>query len=86
MQDTAARAIERFFKPTNLTALRELALRRVAARVDSDLIEHMQGGAIEGPWAAGERILVCVGPDASAQKVVREAKRLADLADAPGWR
>ncbi|BAF87566.1 osmosensitive K+ channel signal transduction histidine kinase [Azorhizobium caulinodans ORS 571] len=83
VQDTAARAIERFFKPTNLTALRELALRRVAARVDSDLIEHMQGGAIEGPWAAGERILVCVGPDASAQKVVREAKRLADLADAP---
>ncbi|OYX86430.1 MAG: two-component sensor histidine kinase, partial [Azorhizobium sp. 35-67-5] len=83
VQDTAARAIERFFKPTNLTALRELALRRVAARVDSDLLEHMQGGAIEGPWAAGERILVCVGPDASAQRVVREAKRLADLADAP---
>ncbi|WP_029004608.1 sensor histidine kinase [Azorhizobium doebereinerae] len=83
VQDTAARAIERFFKPTNLTALRELALRRVAARVDCDLLEHMQGGAIDGPWAAGERILVCVGPDASAQKVVREAKRLADLADAP---
>ncbi|MFG1463589.1 sensor histidine kinase KdpD [Xanthobacter sp. DSM 24535] len=83
IQDTAARAIENFFKPTNLTALRELALRRVAARVDSDLVEHMQGGAIEGPWAAGERILVCVGPDASAQRVVREAKRLADLADAP---
>lgn len=83
VQDTAARAIERFFKPTNLTALRELALRRVAARVDDDLVEHMQGGAIEGPWAAGERILVCVGPDASAQRVVREAKRLADMADAP---
>ncbi|OYX14594.1 MAG: two-component sensor histidine kinase [Rhizobiales bacterium 32-66-8] len=83
VQDTAARAIERFFKPTNLTALRELALRRVAARVDSDLMEHMQGGAIEGPWAAGERILVCVGPDLSAERVVREAKRLADLADAP---
>ncbi len=83
VQDTAARAIERFFKPSNLTALRELALRRVAARVDSDLMEHMQGGAIEGPWAAGERILVCVGPDVSAERVVREAKRLADLADAP---
>ncbi|MGU3493859.1 DUF4118 domain-containing protein [Xanthobacteraceae bacterium A53D] len=83
VQDTAARAIERFFKPSNLTALRELALRRVAARVDSDLLEHMQGGAIAGPWAAGERILVCVGPDASAERVVREAKRLADLADAP---
>lgn len=83
VQDTAVRAIERFFKPSNLTALRELALRRVAARVDSDLVEHMQGGAIEGPWAAGERILVCVGPDISAERVVREAKRLADLADAP---
>lgn len=85
VEDTAARAIERFFKPSNLTALRELALRRVAATVDSDLVEHMQGGAIEGPWAAGERILVCVGPDFSAERVVREAKRLADLADAPWY-
>lgn len=82
VEDTAARAVQNFFKPSNLTALRELALRRVAARVDSDLVERMQGGAIEGPWAAGERILVCVGSDAAAVRVVRHAKRLADLMDA----
>src|ERR1700674_885795 len=57
VQDTAARAIESFFKPQNLTALRELALRRAAERIDADLIERMQAQAIEGPWAAGERIL-----------------------------
>ncbi|WP_181701553.1 sensor histidine kinase [Chthonobacter albigriseus] len=82
VEDTAARAVQNFFKPSNLTALRELALRRVAARVDSDLVERMQGGAIEGPWAAGERILVCVGADAAAARLVRHAKRLADLMDA----
>ncbi len=82
VEDTAARAVQNFFKPSNLTALRELALRRVAARVDSDLVERMKGGAIEGPWAAGERILVCVGSDAAAARVVRHAKRLADLMDA----
>ncbi|MGH2343136.1 DUF4118 domain-containing protein [Segnochrobactraceae bacterium EtOH-i3] len=81
--DTATRARQNFFKPTNLTALRELALRSVAARVDSDLVEHMQGSAIEGPWAAGERLLVCVGPNAAAQRLVRHGKRIADLTDAP---
>jgi len=83
VQDTAARAVEHFFKPQNLTALRELALRRAAERVDADLIEKMQAQAIEGPWAAGERILACIGPDLVSPTVVRTAKRLADLMDAP---
>ncbi|WP_182086399.1 sensor histidine kinase KdpD [Aureimonas sp. ME7] len=83
VEDTATRATQNFFKPSNLTALRELALRQVAAHVDSDLVERMQGGAIEGPWAAGERLLVCIGPDAQAERLVREGKRLADLLDAP---
>lgn len=82
LAETADRARQNFFKPTNLTALRELALRAVTARVDSDLVEHMQGGAIEGPWAAGERLLVCVGPDAFSRQIVRHARRLADLTDA----
>lgn len=82
VEDTATRAVQSFFKPGNLTALRELALRQVAARVDSDLLERMQGAAISGPWAAGERLLVCVGPDMAAERVVREAKRLADRLDA----
>jgi len=83
VQDTAARAVDNFFKPQNLTALRELALRRAAERVDATLIESMQAQAIEGPWAAGERILACVGADQISPSVVRAAKRLADLMDAP---
>ena len=83
VQDTAARAVEHFFKPQNLTALRELALRRAAERVDAALIERMQAQAIEGPWAAGERILACIGPDPVSPTIVRTAKRLADLMDAP---
>ncbi len=83
VQDTAARAVEHFFQRQNLTALRELALRRAAERIDADLIERMQAQAIEGPWAAGERILACIGPDPGSPAVVRAAKRLADLMDAP---
>jgi len=83
VQDTAARAVENFFKPQNLTALRELALRRAAERIDADLVERMQAQAIEGPWAAGERILACIGADSASPTVVRTAKRLADLMDAP---
>jgi two-component system, OmpR family, sensor histidine kinase KdpD len=81
--DTAARAVENFFKPQNLTALRELTLRRAAERIDADLVERMQAQAIEGPWPAGERILACVGPDAISPTIVRTAKRLADLMNAP---
>ena len=59
----AERAAEGFFKPANLTALRELALRRTADRVDDQMIDLLRQSAIEGPWATGERLLVCVGPD-----------------------
>jgi two-component system, OmpR family, sensor histidine kinase KdpD len=83
VQDTAARAVDNFFRPNNLVALRELALRRAAERIDSDLLERMQGGGVEGPWAAGERILVCVGADEVSPMVVRHAKRLADAIGAP---
>ena len=83
VQETAARAVENFFKPQNLTALRELALRRAAERVDASLVESMQAQAIEGPWAAGERILASIGPDPISPTVIRAAKRLADLMDAP---
>jgi two-component system sensor histidine kinase KdpD len=82
-KDTAARARESFFKPQNLAALRELALRRAAERVDADLVERMQAEATEGPLPAGERILACIGPSPEAPHIVRAAKRLADLMDAP---
>jgi two-component system sensor histidine kinase KdpD len=74
----AERALEHYFSPGNLTALRELALRRTAERVDEQLLTHMQANAIDGPWAAGERILVCVSEDPRAAGLVRYTKRLAD--------
>ncbi len=79
----AERALKHYFSPANLTALRELALRRTAERVDEQLLEHMQARAISGPWAAGERVLVCVGEDPRSVGLVRYAKRLADRLHAP---
>jgi two-component system, OmpR family, sensor histidine kinase KdpD len=79
----AERALTHFFSPTNLTALRELALRRTADRVDEQLLAQMQARAIPGPWAAGERILVCVSEDPRSAGLVRYAKRLSDRLHAP---
>jgi two-component system sensor histidine kinase KdpD len=79
----AERALEHFFSPANLTALRELALRRTAERVDEQLLTEMQSRAISGPWAAGERLLVCISEDPRAAGLVRYAKRLSDRLHAP---
>jgi two-component system sensor histidine kinase KdpD len=79
----AERALQNFFSPANLTALRELALRRTADRVDEQLLLEMQAGAISGPWAAGERILVCINEDIRGAGLVRHAKRLSDRLHAP---
>lgn len=79
----AAHALEHFFSPANLTALRELALRRTAERVDEQLLMEMQARAISGPWPAGDRLLVCVSEDPRAAGLVRYTKRLADRLHAP---
>jgi two-component system, OmpR family, sensor histidine kinase KdpD len=79
----AERALEHFFSPANLTALRELALRRTAERVDEQLLSEMQAHAIPGPWAAGERILVCISEDRRCAGLVRYTKRLADRLHGP---
>jgi two-component system, OmpR family, sensor histidine kinase KdpD len=79
----AERALEHFFSPANLTALRELALRRTAERVDEQLLTEMQAHAIPGPWPAGERILVCISDDPRSAGLVRYAKRLADRLHGP---
>ncbi|HTJ56530.1 MAG TPA: sensor histidine kinase KdpD [Devosiaceae bacterium] len=79
----AQRALEQFFSPANLTALRELALRRTAERVDAQLLTQMQAHAIPGPWAAGERVLVCISEDPRAAGLVRYGKRLADRLHVP---
>ncbi|MBO9099580.1 MULTISPECIES: sensor histidine kinase [unclassified Rhizobium] len=74
---TAERALTNYFTPGNLTALRELALRRTAQRVDDQLLTHMQANAIAGPWAAGERILVSVDEDPRSASLVRYGARMA---------
>ena len=80
---TARRAIENYFSPGNLTALRELALRRTAQRVDEQLLTHMQANAIEGPWAAGDRVLVAVDEHPRGASLVRYARRQADRLRCP---
>src|SRR3974390_3063404 len=79
----AERALEHFFSPANLTALRELALRRTAERVDERCRAWMQAKPIPGPRAAGERFLVCISEDPRAAGLVRATKRLADRLHAP---
>ncbi len=74
----AERALAHYFSPGNLTALRELALRITAQRVDEQLLDHMQAHAIAGPWAAGERVLVCVTPGGAGPGLVRYGRRLAE--------
>lgn len=77
LPENARRAIDQFFKPGNLTALRELALRRTADRVDEQMLEQLRQQGIEGPWPTAERLLVCVGSDDLSETVVRTASRLA---------
>ena len=75
--EQASRAIDQFFRKGNLTALREMSLRRAAERVDDQMRSYMQTRAISGPWAAGERLLVCISPSPLAEKLVRTTRRLA---------
>ena len=71
-------ALREFFRKGNLTALRELALRRVAERVDTQMRTYMRNQAIPGPWPASERLLVCISPGALGERLIRSARRLAD--------
>ncbi|HEX4079843.1 MAG TPA: sensor histidine kinase KdpD [Rhizomicrobium sp.] len=76
--EAAERAAQNYFVPGNLTALRELALRRTAQRVDDQMVSYMRAHAIQGPWEASERVLVCVNERPGAVALVRYARRLAD--------
>lgn len=82
-QEAAQRALANFFSAGNITALRELALRRAAERVDESMRAYRaaQGGA--EPWEASERILACIDPTPAALTVVRRSKRLAARLHAP---
>ena len=81
--DNARRALEGFFREGNLAALREIALRRAAAHVDSNVLAWMRRSGVTGPWPTGDRVLALVGSDAAGEAVVRQAKRLADALRAP---
>jgi len=76
--EQAERAIEKFFRKGNLTALREMMMRRAAERVDDQMRAYMRTESIPGPWAAGERLLVCISPGTLSERLVRTARRLAD--------
>ncbi|MBB3316270.1 two-component system sensor histidine kinase KdpD [Rhizobium sp. BK181] len=80
---TAEKALTNYFTAGNLTALRELALRKTAQRVDDQLLTHMQAHAIAGPWAAGERVLVSIDQHARSASLVRYASRMASRLRAP---
>jgi len=79
----ATRALSHFFSKSNLSALRELALRRAAQAVDDQMLEYVRGHALAGTWAGGDRIVVAVSELPGAEGLVRAAKRLADALRAP---
>jgi two-component system, OmpR family, sensor histidine kinase KdpD len=73
----AARALDGFFREGNLIALRELALRRTAERVEAKMRGYKVAHGIEESWHAGERVLVCVSPSPTGPRLVRAARRMA---------
>ena len=72
-----ALAMEDFFRKGNLTALRELTMRAAAERVDEQVRSYMNSHSIRGPWATGERLMVCISPSSLGSRLVRTARRLA---------
>jgi two-component system sensor histidine kinase KdpD len=85
VSEPAERAVEEFFRKGNLIALRELALRTTAARVDADMDVYRRDHGIPTPWPVAERILVCVSLSPFARRVVRAARRMAAGLRAEWW-
>jgi len=83
LPEQAQRALDRFFRRGNLIALRELALRRTAERVDEQMRGYRASAGIAEPWAASERLLVCVSPSERSFRLIRSARRLAGMLRAP---
>ncbi len=75
--DQAREALRKFFRLGNINALRELALRYAAQRVDSELETYMRAHAIPGPWPVGERVMVCISPSPLSAQLIRAAYRMA---------
>jgi two-component system sensor histidine kinase KdpD len=75
--EQAARAIQKFFRPGNLTALREMALRHTAAQVDDQMRAYKKAHSIFHTWAATDRLLVCISANPLSERLVRAGRRLA---------
>jgi two-component system, OmpR family, sensor histidine kinase KdpD len=75
--DQASRAVDNFFKEGNLIALRELALRRTAERVEAKMLGYKAAHGIEEAWHTGERIIVCISASPSSARLIRAARRMA---------
>ena len=82
VKDMAEAAVQRFFRIGNLLALRQLALRYMAMYTDQRMTDYMRTRAIPGPWPVVERLLVCIRPGPTAERMVRAAYRLATRFDA----
>lgn len=76
--EQAQRAMENFFRPGNLIALREMALRRTADRVDAQMRSYREDHSIRSTWPVTERFMVSIGPSPFSAKLIRSAKRMAD--------
>jgi len=83
LPDQAERARDHFFKHGNLLALRELALRIMAERVDADVLAYRREQGVDASWPTAERLLVCVGPSPDSARIVRAARRIAAGLRAP---
>jgi two-component system sensor histidine kinase KdpD len=81
--ESARSAQEHFFRPGNLSALRELALRFAAEHVGQDVLAYRQAQGIADPWKSGQRLLVAVGPSPTSAALVRWTRRLAGELQAP---
>jgi len=80
--DQAKRAMDNYFQRGNLVALRELTLTLVARKMDTELLNYMKAKAIAGPWPAGERVMVSIGPTPYAPQLLRRAYKIAKDAHA----
>ena len=81
--EEAGRALAHFFSRSNLSALRELVLRRAAQAIDAQMLDDVRAAALGGRWAAGERLVVAVSEHPGAAALVRAARRMADALGAP---
>jgi two-component system sensor histidine kinase KdpD len=79
----AERAVRNFFRKGNLIALRELALRRTADRVDDEMLQYRRTLSVPPVWQTRESLLVCIGPDERSEKIVRGAARMATQLGVP---